>query len=243
LAAFPSVEQQKQEFPSVSQYYPSPAGKLQGKTFKIQTAMFYTKTNRFVAFLSGCALLLNSCSKKDVPPPPPPSSTDLKIVVSDPGGARVANAGVWLYNTQSDWTYSTNPIKHLTTDANGEVLFTKLSPVRYWYSVKIGCMNNNNTAHAVSTSLPSGKTTTAATILQQTGTLRFVNRSSNPYRIYINGVQVIDQNGGSTLDLQLEPAEPKTIRVLQLSGYAVSPTEKTYTGTLSCGGLLTTTYP
>lgn len=200
--------------------------------------------SRLTAFLVATfLLLLPRCSKKDAAPLPAASSTDLKIVVSDPNGTRLVGAGVWLYGTESDWSLGINSLKHITTDANGEALFQKLSPVRYWYSVKTGCMNNNNTAHAVPTSLASGKTTTSSTTLQQTGTLRFVNRSTSPYRIYIDGVQAAEQNGGTTLELYVEPAGAKTIRVLQLSGYTLYPTDQTYTGTLSCGGVLTTTYP
>jgi len=39
------------------------------------------------------------------------------------------------------------------------------------------------------------------------------------------------------------PTGSYSIRVLQLSGYVFTPTDQTYTGTLSCGQTMTTTFP
>lgn len=75
------------------------------------------------------------------------------------------------------------------------------------------------------------------------GTLVFENLSSNPYRVYVNDQIVLhSQDGNSIKSVQFD-CGVCDIKVLQLSGYVVYPTEKTFIGTLQCGGQLKTTFP
>ncbi|MDD5358553.1 MAG: hypothetical protein PHX80_05360 [Candidatus Nanoarchaeia archaeon] len=74
-----------------------------------------------------------------------------------------------------------------------------------------------------------------------TGSLTFSNISLNPYYLYVNGeLKGIVNN---VLTLKEMPTGVYTIRVVQESGYLLTPTEKTYTGTLDCAGSLNTVFP
>jgi hypothetical protein len=84
---------------------------------------------------------------------------------------------------------------------------------------------------------------TSTTVISSTGTLAFVNNSTNPYAVYINGTYEFDAAGGETSHSNYRPTGSYSIRVLQESGYLIYPTDQTYTGTLECGQTLTTTFP
>ncbi|MEJ7828841.1 MAG: hypothetical protein WKF91_11610, partial [Segetibacter sp.] len=103
--------------------------------------------------------------------------------------------------------------------------------------------NNSNGGVSTSNSIAASQTTSLNAVLTPTGTLRMVNTSSNPYRIFVNGTEFPQIPGGGTTNYKYEPTGNYVIRVLQVSGYALLPTDKTYTGTLSCGATLTTTFP
>ena len=49
--------------------------------------------------------------------------------------------------------------------------------------------------------------------------------------------------GYETKYLKYLPVGNYTIRVLQISGYAVYPTDETFTGNINCGSTLTISYP
>jgi hypothetical protein len=76
-----------------------------------------------------------------------------------------------------------------------------------------------------------------------TGTLSFVNTSSNPYRVYINGKEEFSLTGEKSLLMNNMPTGSYSIRVLQVSGYLLFPTDKTYNGTLNCGTTLIVAFP
>lgn len=75
-----------------------------------------------------------------------------------------------------------------------------------------------------------------------TGRIQFVNNSKHPYNVYVNGNLTIQQKGGQTGVNDFAPGY-YTVKVVQVSGYAVYPTEKTYTGTLEGCGTLVFSYP
>ena len=77
-----------------------------------------------------------------------------------------------------------------------------------------------------------------------TGTLKFISNSTNPYKIYLDGNIIFSSFPGGATDYEyFVPTGFHTIRVLQLSGYLLAPTDKTYTGTVTCGANLVTTFP
>lgn len=75
------------------------------------------------------------------------------------------------------------------------------------------------------------------------GTLVFQNNSTNPYQVVVNGKSVIDMQPGHTKQSISYPSGMVTISVMQLEGYFITPTQKTYKGDLKTGGTLFTAYP
>lgn len=188
-----------------------------------------------------------SC-KKDKNDPKPNSnnsnSTSLELSLKDELGNIVSGASVKLYSSETDWKNSTNQVGTTQfSDASGKVKFNNLSNIKYYWFAEKDCKNNVNGAITTTSPLTSNVNNTVNAILSSTGTLKFVSTSSNPYRVFINGTAVFDMNGGTTQYKYYMPTGSYSLRVLQLSGYVLYPTDKTYNGTLTCGQTLTTTFP
>jgi PKD repeat protein len=173
-----------------------------------------------------------------------PQPTSLEITLKDDLANIVSGATVKLYPSQNDWLNSTNQVgTTLTSDASGKVKFSSLSASKYYWLAEKDCKNNVNGGTTTVSALTGNVNNTVEVILTSTGTLKFTNTSSNPYRIYINGVSTSDLPGGSILYKYYKPIGAYTLRVLQISGYALYPTDLTYSGTLACGSTLSTTFP
>ena len=182
----------------------------------------------------------NSCTKDYLEPTP----TSLELTLKDDLGNSVSGASVKLYSSQTDWSNGTNQVGTTQfSDASGNVKFSDLSSIKYCWLAEKDCQNNVHGAITTTSALTANVTNTVNVILSSTGTLCFVSTSTNPYRIYINGTATYDMNGGTTQYKYYMPIGSYSIRVLQLSGYVLYPTDKTYTGTLSCGQTMTTTFP
>ncbi|MEI6823497.1 MAG: PKD domain-containing protein [Bacteroidota bacterium] len=170
--------------------------------------------------------------------------TRLQLNLKDNIGNVVSGATVKLYASLSDWTNGTNQVGTTQiSDAAGNVMFSNLSSTYYYWFAENGCSNNANSGNTTSNPLNANVINYGSTILSSTGTLKFVNTSTNPYHVYINGVLSFDMNGGTTKYKYYVPIGYYTLRVLQISGYVLYPTDETFTGTISCGTTLTTTYP
>jgi len=186
-------------------------------------------------------LFFSSCEKEETAEPNP---TSLELSLKDGAGNIVAGASVKLYSSQTDLANSTNQVGTTqTSDATGKVKFSGLSAIKYYWFASKDCQNNANGSFTTTTNLTSNVTNTANVILTSTGTIRFVNNSSNPYEIFINGSSQGEMVGGSTADFIYMPIGSYSFRVLQKSGYAVYPTDETYNGDLTCGGALTVSFP
>lgn len=196
------------------------------------------KTNILVLMAIICLAIPSSC-KKDEPAP-----TTLELTLKDELGNIVSGASVELYSSQSDWNIGSNQIGTTqTSNSAGKVTFTNVSDIKYYWYAEKDCKNNVNGAVTSANALTANMNNTFNIILTSTGTLKFVCTSSNPYRVFLNGVATSDMNGGTTLMRYYMPTGAYSIRVLQLSGYALTPTDITYSGTLGCGSTLTTTFP
>lgn len=183
--------------------------------------------------------VINSCKKVETPTP-----TSLELTLKDNLGNSVSGASVKLYSSQTDWNNGTNQVGTTQfSDASGKVKFNDLSNIKYYWFAEKDCQNNVNGAATTISALTANINNTVNVILSSTGTLKFVSTSSNPYRIFINGTAAFDMNGGTTQYDYYMPTGAYSLRVLQLSGYAISPTDLTYNGTLTCGSTLTTTFP
>ena len=173
-----------------------------------------------------------------------PQPTTLEITLKDELANLLTGVSVKLYPSQDDWINGTNQVgTTLTSDASGKVKFSSLSALKYYWFAEKDCKNNVNGGITTVSALTVNTNNTVEVILTGTGTLKFTNTSSNPYRIYINGVSTYDLPGGLVLYKYYKPTGAYTLRVLQLSGYALYPTDLTYSGTLACGSTLSTTFP
>jgi len=191
-------------------------------------------------------LFLNSCKKDDddVQPTPTTIPTSLELSLKDNLGNNVSGASVKLYSSESDLENGTNQIGSTqTSDASGKVKFNELSNIKYYWLAEKDCQNNVNGAVTTTSVLTANTVNSLNVILTTTGTLRFVCTSTNPYRIFINGTAAFDMDGGTTRNLFYAPTGSYTIRVLQLSGFVITPTDQTYSGNVTCGQTLTTTFP
>ncbi len=170
--------------------------------------------------------------------------TELKITVLDVSTNVVAGAQVKLFATLSDWQNGTNQVgSTLTSNSSGVVMFTNLQPSKYYWAISKSCQNNYNTTYTTTGSLTANTVNTVNSQVISTGTLVFTNTSSNPYKVELNGnVLYSSMTGGTSNIYSYAPTGNYTIKVTQLSGFII-PTIKTYTGTLSCGSTLTTTFP
>ncbi|MDR1793430.1 MAG: hypothetical protein LBR36_08360 [Bacteroidales bacterium] len=76
-----------------------------------------------------------------------------------------------------------------------------------------------------------------------TGSIKVVSTSSNPYEIYLDGVYKFDLAGGANRTISNVSTGTHTVRVLQISGYILYPTDKTYNVTVQSGYIHTVTFP
>lgn len=98
--------------------------------------------NLFLFLLTMLVLGFTACVKvTDLPP------TQLKITVVDNSGNVVQGASVTLYETQQDYLNSTHAVVSGVADANGNVYFTNLSPIVYYYYIESGSLNNDFTTN------------------------------------------------------------------------------------------------
>jgi hypothetical protein len=195
---------------------------------------------KIALLMTGIICLVCSCKKSGTTSPP---TTSLQITVTDNLGNTVQGALVALYSSESDFNNDVNRVNLQTTDSKGIVTFSNLQAIKYYWFAQNGCRNNIFGSVMTTNPITANIKNTVTTILQSTGVLKFVNTSTNPYHVYVNNQLYTDLAGGATKSTEFALAGSYTIRVVQISGYIVSPTDKTYTGTLSCGGTLTTTFP
>lgn len=175
---------------------------------------------------------------------PPVENTSLEITVKNNFGNTLSNASVKLYRTITDWKNENNQIGETHySGSDGVVKFNNLTDSKYYWLAEKDCYNNRNGAQTTVDNLTKNANNTIDVITSPTGTLKFTSNSSNPYYIYINGDFALELEGHGTHFIPYAPTGNYSIRVLQKSGYAMYPTDMTYSGTLECNGTSTTIFP
>lgn len=186
-------------------------------------------------------LSLFSCSKTTITTPP---STSLEISLKDELGSPVVGATVKLYSSESDYLNERGQIQgSKTSNSAGVVLFENLSSIKYYFSANKDCLTNAFGGVATSTVLASNTKNMTTAVLAKSGTLKITNTSSNLYDIYINGILEIPNMAGGTTSSFKAGVGTYNIRVLQKTGFLLIPTDKTYSGSITCGSTLTCTFP
>jgi hypothetical protein len=175
----------------------------------------------------------SSCKKENLAPP----DTSLTIIVTDESGNIVPGATVDLFTS-----LTTNDSTVQVTNSKGMATFKGLSPIVYYWTVVSGC--KTNLGSSISTVYPIVQNTDnkMGTVIKGTGLIKFINNSSNPYDVYVNGV-LVHEMGGNSVESDYHIEGTYTIRVLQVSGYLFTPTDKSYNGNVVCGGTLNVGFP
>lgn len=196
--------------------------------------------NAIVAIFAAC-VSFSSCSKNSDATTP---ITSLQVTVTSSGGAPLSGANVKIFTTLSDYNNQINAAGTQVTNSLGVAVFDKgILPISYYvYADDGGCKANLYGLTQTGT-LASSKTNLFSTSVDAIGKLTFTNNSIYPYKVYVNGSVAIASLQGLTSQTLYSLAGNYTIRVLQLSGYTTTPTDKTYTGTVTCGSELTTRFP
>ena len=180
-----------------------------------------------------------SCSKDS----PEPTPTSLELTLRDELGNVVSGATVKLYSSATDLINGTNLVGSIQySDAAGKVKFSNLSNIIYYWYAEKDCKNNAYGTITTTTPLTSNVNNQLNVVLSSTGTIKFVNTSSDPYAVYINGTFGFNMNGGAT-EYRSGKTGSYSIRVLQLSGYFFTPTEETFNVALTCGQTFSVTFP
>ena len=176
--------------------------------------------------------------------------TELKVKVIDNLGNPISGAVVTLYNNKSDYNNFANAVATTTTNTNGYMYFSSntssISTVAYYYYISYGCKDNVHNATHFSTPLVANTLNTYNDILLSSeGTIKVVNNSSNPYEIYIDGIVYnTSLQGNYSQSFTYETVGTHTVRVVQLSGYLVYPTDETFNVTITgCGNTQTVSFP
>lgn len=76
-----------------------------------------------------------------------------------------------------------------------------------------------------------------------TTSLTITNTSTNPYDIYYDNVLLYRMNGGTTQIVENVSIATHTVKVVQVSGYILYPTEQTFAGTAKCGEISNVIFP
>ena len=201
------------------------------------TFNFDSMNKKLLLLTTLLVLTIFSCKKEEEP------STSLELTITDILGNIVPNAVVLLYSSLNDIQNGTNEISYKLTNSDGKVSFDYLANIKYYWFVSTGCTNNSNGAITSTSPLTAHQKTSFNIVLSSIGTIKFINNSTNPYRIFINGVANYDMSGGSTTYRYNVLTGAYVIRVLQLSGYVFTPTDETFNGSVSCGNTLSISFP
>lgn len=213
---------------------------------KLSTITLMKKTIQFITIVLFLFLTFTACDSgtSEITPNGDIKVTSLEIMLKDELGNVVSGASVKLYASQTDWAQKTNQVgTTVFSDETGKVTFTNLSAIKYYWFAEKDAKNNYNGGVSTKTALTADVKTTVNVILTSTGTLKFVNSSSDNYKIYINGTDAGNVAGKTTIYKYYSPIGSYSIRALQLDGYILYATDKTYTGTLTAGGTISTTFP
>ena len=188
----------------------------------------------FLLTITVIFIIFIGCKKNDQM-----SVTALKIRLIDEQGNSLTGATIKLYESLADMQNQENQLGTTQiSDANGEVTFSNLAAITYYWLAEKGCQNNINGITTTEV-LELNKTRLVTSTLSDTGTLKLTNQSGDQYQVFVNEYLLLTADGGYFYSYIYVPAGSYSIRVLQVGGTV----NKSYTGTITCGSTLTVTFP
>jgi hypothetical protein len=202
-----------------------------------------TRKNYLVAItLITIIAVIQSCKKDEAPPPPP---TTLALNIKDSIGNAVSGATVKLYTSKSDLRMQKNQVgETLIADAEGKVKVSGINNLKYYWFVEMGCQNNSNGMLTSASDLVSNTDNSFDVAIQPTGTLAFANRSTDPYKIFVDGIEYMQLPGHTIIYFDEMPLASYSIKVVQVVRNQIYPAEETFSGTLSsCGSSIEFHFP
>lgn len=159
-------------------------------------------------------LAIQSCKKEKASTP-----TILELLVKDELGNPVSDASIKFYTTDHDLREQKNQFCETQySDANGNVTISGINNIKYYWFVEKGCKNNYNAGVTSADSLIEHETNKFEVIVKPTGTLKFVNNSSNMYDVYINEFRIGLIRGMSSEQLKYILTGEYKVKVRQASG-------------------------
>jgi hypothetical protein len=136
------------------------------------------------------------------------------------------------------------------TNSNGVATFKIVPEGDYYARVVSGCRDNfarsfgtpdMTSAIVARVLMLDGRGTTVN--LRPIGTIVLTNNSTNPYRVFQGSIQVAELPGNSSRTFTNMNIGLYSLRAVQVSGFVFTPTERTFSNTLTCGGTLTFRFP
>lgn len=186
-------------------------------------------------FLISEFLLVLGCSKQVKPGASSSSPTVLQITLTDSLGNPWPGAQVNLYASQQDFYNEVHAVDTTkVSDINGQVSFTGLDSIAYYWLAKSDCKSNLKLYH-LQNPLPLYTTTRVTSALTGYGTIRLENISGYPYHYYVRGLDYGIIDAGRYTLCTYEAIGSFTVRMVQVSGYTTTPRDTTIVSQLACG--------
>ena len=196
---------------------------------------FVLKKACYSLLIFSVIIIISAGCKKDNQSP----STSLKVRVIDVHGTSISGATVKLYKSITDLQNETNQAgSTLTTDAGGEVTFSDLETIKYYWFAEAGCKNNVNSI-TTTDALQTNEVRIVTSTIIETGTLEFTNQSVYQYQVYINGSLLLTADAQYSYDYLYVPAGSYSISVNMVG----SSTTKTFLPSVTCGNKTIVTFP
>ena len=170
-------------------------------------------------------------------PDDPTSSTNPDPILGDHTG-RTPHAG-FQYTVDASFTVEfENTSSDATTykwDFGDGTTSTAVSPTHTYTS--------RGTKHVVLYAYNGITNVNSATAnINMTSYIKMNNTSNNTYKIYIDGIEQVNLAGGNNYEFEVNPGS-HTVKVVQQNGYALWPTEETYTHDCIAGYMWTRDFP
>jgi hypothetical protein len=193
------------------------------------------KKSFFMFLLFAGVTIFTSCKKEEAAP-------SLELTVRDNLGNAVSGATLKLFKSENDLINFTNQVGSTkTTDGSGKIKIENLEEIKYYFFAEKDCYNNYRGGNYLVDPLKKNQNTTADIVISKTGTLKVMNNSAHPYKIYINGAEETQIPAGNYYEKKYMAIGSYVIRYVQVSGFTSTPIDADNSGTLDCGGTFTTT--